>query len=73
MLFLYFKIFEFNHFLNRVNLIGEHVDYCGYPVLPMAVAQNILLAVHRTDDGILYLKNTNSKYAHFETPINEFR
>ncbi|EDW19512.1 N-acetylgalactosamine kinase [Drosophila mojavensis] len=29
----------------RVNIIGEHVDYCGYSVLPMAVEQSIILAV----------------------------
>lgn len=56
-----------------MNLIGEHVDYCGYPVLPMAVAQNILVAVQRTDDENLYLRNTNPKYANFETVANGFR
>ena len=31
---------------------GEHIDYCGYSVLPMAVQQDILVAVQRTTDDV---------------------
>ena len=52
----------------RVNLIGEHVDYCGYAVLPMAIEQSILVAVARQRDSAkLVLQNTNAdKYSGIE-------
>lgn len=46
----------------RVNLIGEHIDYCGYSVLPMAIEPNILAAVSVNKSGTITLANTNPQY-----------
>ncbi len=34
----------------RVNLLGEHTDYNGLPVMPMAIHQHIIITVRPRDD-----------------------
>jgi len=41
---------------------GEHIDYCGYGVLPMAVEQDIVIAVGPNDKKMLNLANTYSNF-----------
>lgn len=55
----------------RVNLIGEHIDYCGYSVLPMAIEQNIFAAVSVNNSGTITLANTNPQYEDFTVPCAE--
>lgn len=51
----------------RVNLIGEHVDYCGYAVHPMAIEQDVLVAVTRATDSKIVLRNSDgAAYGGFE-------
>ena len=45
----------------RVNLIGEHVDYEGYSVLPMAIKLSTLIAVRKHGEGLV-IANVNPEY-----------
>nr|XP_018904770.1 PREDICTED: N-acetylgalactosamine kinase [Bemisia tabaci]XP_018904771.1 PREDICTED: N-acetylgalactosamine kinase [Bemisia tabaci] len=58
----------------RVNLIGEHIDYCGYGVCPMAIQQNIFAAVKVTEDSdLLKLANfEGSKFKKFQCSLLNF-
>lgn len=41
----------------RVNLIGEHTDYNGLPVMPMAIDRDVLIAGRRRTDSVVHLDN----------------
>jgi len=52
----------------RVNLIGEHIDYAGLPVFPMALQREVRIAFRPRDDGLVLAATTDESYApcHFE-------
>jgi N-acetylgalactosamine kinase len=56
----------------RVNLIGEHIDYCGYSVFPMAIEQDIVMAVLPDNSGKITLVNSNPKYDGFHGEVKTF-
>jgi galactokinase len=46
----------------RVNLIGEHTDYNGLPVFPMALTRGIALGFRPRADGDIVLRNRDPRY-----------
>lgn len=58
----------------RVNLIGEHVDYNGYNVCPMAIKQSVVAAVRATNNSDVHLSNINNQdYEDFSCKIDNFK
>ncbi|CAG7818836.1 unnamed protein product [Allacma fusca] len=62
----------------RVNLIGEHIDYCGYAVLPMAIGYDVLIA-GRSDpkeedaEPTVRVINVNSTYPDFSGTLSQVK
>ena len=56
-----------------MNLIGEHIDYCGYAVHPMAIQQDVLTALGSMDgdgDGKIRLANAQGqKYQDYQVEV----
>ncbi len=46
----------------RINLIGEHTDYNGLPVLPMTIDSDIRIAFVQRDDGRVLLRNADEAF-----------
>ena len=41
----------------RVNIIGEHIDYEGYGVLPAAIEKDCLIAVKKVDSDSIKISH----------------
>ncbi|XP_042492387.1 galactokinase-like [Macadamia integrifolia] len=58
----------------RVNLIGEHIDYEGYSVLPMAIRQDTIVAIRKHAAGespkLIRIANLNEKYTMCSYPAD---
>ena len=50
----------------RVNLIGEHTDYNGLPVLPIAIDRDIRIDFQVAGESMVWLDNASTRFEPFE-------
>src|SRR5262245_44930325 len=55
----------------RVNLIGEHTDYNGLPVFPMALHRAVRITLRPREDELVRLKNLDPRFPAREFEISE--
>ena len=55
------------HAPGRTNLIGEHTDYNGYPVMPMAINRDILVCASAHEKSVINISNVNEEF-----PVRSF-
>ena len=52
----------------RVNLIGEHTDYCGGFVMPTLISQRLMVQISLRDDDIIH--GVSSEFGEERAPFD---
>jgi len=55
----------------RVNLIGDHTDYNGLPVFPMALQRDITILFRPREDATVRIANVDSRFPYFSVVLDQ--